>query len=107
MKMYPQYITIYNYYTDRLVSSENGFAPRVLPEIRRNRPVIRLCVYWVVLILGAFFYNAPFMVRTYGKIRGASLNYGFSWVSMIAIILGLEFGMGDGSIYKYLGFDAS
>jgi hypothetical protein len=47
------------------------------------------------------------MARSYGKIRGASLNYGFSWFSMIAIILGLEFGMGDGSIYKYLGFDAS
>ena len=54
-----------------------------------------------------FFIMLPFMVRTYGKIRGASLNYGFSWFSMIAIILGLEFGMGDGSIYKYLGFDAS
>ena len=41
-----------------------------------------------------FFIMLPFMARTYGKIRGASLNYGFSWVSMIAIILGLEFGMG-------------
>jgi hypothetical protein len=35
----------------------------------------------------------PFMARAYGKIRGASLNYGFSWFSMIAIILGLEFGL--------------
>jgi hypothetical protein len=33
------------------------------------------------------------MTRAYGKIRGASLNYGFSWFSMIAIILGLEFGL--------------
>jgi hypothetical protein len=35
----------------------------------------------------------PFMIRYYGKVKGASLNYGFSWFSMIAIILGLEFGM--------------
>jgi uncharacterized protein with PQ loop repeat len=40
-----------------------------------------------------FFIMLPFMVRYYGKIRGASLNYGFSWFSMIAIILGLEFGL--------------
>ena len=33
----------------------NGHTPRVLPEIRRNRPVIRLCVYWVVPIVGPFF----------------------------------------------------
>ena len=37
-----------------------------------------------------FFIMLPFMTRAYGKIRGASLNYGFSWFSMIAIILGLE-----------------
>jgi len=40
-----------------------------------------------------FFIMLPFMVRYYGKIRGASLNYGFSWFSMVAIILGLEFGL--------------
>jgi hypothetical protein len=40
-----------------------------------------------------FFIMFPFMIRYYGKIKGASLNYGFSWFSMIAIILGLEFGM--------------
>ena len=57
--------------------------------------IIRYSVYaftgwflsWVL-----FFIMLPFMVRTYGKIRGASLNYGFSWFSMIAIILGFEFG---------------
>jgi uncharacterized protein with PQ loop repeat len=57
--------------------------------------IIRYSVYaftgwflsWVL-----FFIMLPFMVRAYGKIRGASLNYGFSWFSMIAIILGLEFG---------------
>lgn len=40
-----------------------------------------------------FFIMLPFMIRYYGKIRGASLNYAFSWFSMIAIILGLEFGL--------------
>ena len=40
-----------------------------------------------------FFIMLPFMIRYYGKIKGTSFNYGFSWFSMIAIILGLEFGM--------------
>lgn len=40
-----------------------------------------------------FFIMLPFMIRYYGKIKGASLNYGFSWFSMIAIIIGLEFGL--------------
>ena len=40
-----------------------------------------------------FFIMLPFMIRYYGKIHGASLNYGFSWFSMVAIILGLEFGL--------------
>ena len=40
-----------------------------------------------------FFIMLPFMARAYGKIRGASLNYAFSWFSMIAIILGLEVGL--------------
>ena len=42
-----------------------------------------------------FFIMLPFMIQSYGKIKGTSLNYGFSWFSMIAIILGLEFGLGD------------
>ena len=40
-----------------------------------------------------FFIMLPFMIQYYGKIKGVSLNYGFSWFSMIAIILGLELGM--------------
>ena len=40
-----------------------------------------------------FFIMLPFMIRYYGKIKGASYNYGFSWFSMVAIILGLEFGL--------------
>jgi len=59
--------------------------------------IIRLSAYaftgwflsWVL-----FFIMLPFMARAYGKIRGASLNYAFSWFSMIAIILGLEFSLG-------------
>jgi len=59
--------------------------------------IIRLSAYaftgwflsWVL-----FFIMLPFMVRAYGKIRGTSLNYAFSWFSMIAIILGLEYTVG-------------
>jgi hypothetical protein len=40
-----------------------------------------------------FFIMLPFMIRYYGKIKGASYNYAFSWFSMVAIILGLEFGL--------------
>ncbi len=38
-----------------------------------------------------FFIMLPFMLSYFGKVKGVSLNYGFSWVSMIAIILALEF----------------
>jgi hypothetical protein len=41
-----------------------------------------------------FFIMLPLMMRIYGKIHGTSLNYAFSWFSMIAIILGLEFTLG-------------
>ena len=59
--------------------------------------IIRLSAYaftgwflsWVL-----FFIMLPFMAQAYGKIRGASLNYAFSWFSMFAIILGLEFWLG-------------
>jgi len=47
-----------------------------------------------------FFVMLPFMIRNYGKIRGTSLNYGFSWFSMIAIILGLEFGIRPNTLNK-------
>lgn len=46
-------------------------------------------ISWVL-----FFVLLPFMVRYYGKIRGASLNYAFSWVLMIVIIIGLEYTVG-------------
>ena len=40
-----------------------------------------------------FFIMLPFMIRYFGNIKGASYNYGFSWFSMVAIILGLEYGL--------------
>ena len=40
-----------------------------------------------------FFIMLPFMIRYFGNIKGASYNYGFSWFSMVAIILGLEYGI--------------
>ena len=38
-----------------------------------------------------FFVMFPFMIRLFGKVKGAVINYGFSWISMVIIILGLEF----------------
>jgi len=38
-----------------------------------------------------FFIMLPFMIRLFGKVKGAAVNYGFSWISMVIIILGLEF----------------
>ena len=42
-----------------------------------------------------FFIMLPFMIHFFGKVKGGALNYGFSWISMILIILGLEFGLGE------------
>ncbi len=33
------------------------------------------------------------MIHFFGKVKGGLLNYGFSWVSMVIIILGLEFSI--------------
>ena len=41
-----------------------------------------------------FFIMIPFMVQCFGKVKGMAFNYAFSWVSMIIIILGLEFWTG-------------
>jgi hypothetical protein len=37
-----------------------------------------------------FFIMSPFMMSYYGKLKGLSLNYAFSWVSMIGIIITFE-----------------
>ena len=38
-----------------------------------------------------FFIMLPIMIHFFGKIKGAIFNYGVSWISMILIIIGLEF----------------
>ena len=38
-----------------------------------------------------FFAMLPFMVKYFGKIKGVAYNYALSWVSMITIILALEY----------------
>ena len=71
--------------------------PTLIELYHKYDEIIRFSAYaftgwflsWVL-----FFIMLPFMARAYGKIRGASLNYAFSWFSMIAIILGLEFTLG-------------
>lgn len=40
-----------------------------------------------------FFIMLPFMIHFFGKVKGAVINYGFSWISMVIIILGLEFSI--------------
>jgi ABC-type multidrug transport system permease subunit len=40
-----------------------------------------------------FFIMLPFMIHFFGKAKGAIINYGFSYISMILIILGLEFSI--------------
>lgn len=40
-----------------------------------------------------FFIMLPFMIHFFGKVKGAVVNYGFSWMSMIIIIIGLEFSI--------------
>lgn len=38
-----------------------------------------------------FFIMLPFMIHFFGKIKGTFFNYGFTYISMILIILGLDF----------------
>jgi len=51
-----------------------------------------------------FFIMIPFMVQSFGKVKGVAFNYAFSWVSMIIIILGLEFVTGgkNSEILKHI-----
>lgn len=37
-----------------------------------------------------FFVLLPLMVSLFGKAKGAAVNYGLSWVSMVVIIIVLE-----------------
>ena len=47
---------------------------------------------WVITWI-LFFIMLPFMIHFFGKVKGVFLNYGFSWISMVIIILGLEFSI--------------
>jgi hypothetical protein len=45
-----------------------------------------------------FFIMLPSMINYFGKVKGAFLNYAFSWVSMIIFILILTLSL-DGTKY--------
>jgi hypothetical protein len=42
-----------------------------------------------------FFIMLPVMIHYFGKVKGALLNYAFSWISMIIIIIILTIGLSD------------
>jgi hypothetical protein len=60
------------------------------------RRILELSTYafagWVISWL-VFFALLPYMTAVLGKLRGAAVNYGLSWVVMATVILGLEFGI--------------
>ena len=80
-------------YIDTRMSWSNG----IRDLYQKYDELIRFSAYafsgWAISWV-LFFVMLPFMIRYYGKIRGASMNYAFSWVSMFAIILGLEYTVG-------------
>lgn len=63
--------------------------------------IIKRSVYaftgWVLSWI-LFFIMLPSMISYFGKVKGTSLNYGFSWISMVTIILVLEFGLASFSL---------
>ncbi len=52
---------------------------------------------WII-----FFLLVPFMTAAFGKVRGTAINYGLTWVVMVAIVLGLEFGLKKDESYEEL-----
>lgn len=52
---------------------------------------------WIISWI-MFFIMVPFTVRSFGKVKGTAINYGFSWIFMILIIIGLEFRLGTGKL---------
>lgn len=65
---------LYSKYHNLIEYSEYAFAGWVLS--------------WIL-----FFIMLPFMIHFFGKIKGALFNYGFSWISMVLIILVLEYSI--------------
>lgn len=69
------------------------------------RRILELSTYafagWVISWL-VFFALLPYMTAMLGKVRGAAVNYGLSWVVMAAVILGLEFGIEKEDLFDEL-----
>lgn len=66
--------TLYNEYHNLVEYSEYAFTGWILS--------------WIL-----FFIMLPFMIHFFGKIKGTLFNYGFSWISMVIIIIILEFNI--------------
>jgi cytochrome oxidase assembly protein ShyY1 len=49
-----------------------------------------------------FFIMLPGMIRYFGKVKGAFLNYAFSWISMVIIIIILTISLTDNNIISSL-----
>lgn len=49
-----------------------------------------------------FFIMLPGMIRYFGKVKGAFLNYAFSWISMVVIIIILTISLTDNNIISSL-----
>lgn len=48
--------------------------------------VIAWAISW-----GIFFLALPFMINAFGKIRGTTINYAFSWITLPILIFVLEY----------------
>ena len=80
--MYDMYDVLYNINNDLQTYREKY-------DMIIKRSVYAFTGWFLSWVL--FFIMLPFMVSYFGKVKGVSLNYGFSWISMVAIILALEF----------------
>jgi hypothetical protein len=49
-----------------------------------------------------FFIMLPGMINYFGKVKGAFLNYAFSWISMIVIIITLTITLSTDSSFSLL-----
>jgi hypothetical protein len=49
-----------------------------------------------------FFIMLPGMINYFGKVKGAFMNYAFSWISMIVIIITLTITLSKDSSFSLL-----
>jgi hypothetical protein len=49
-----------------------------------------------------FFIMLPGMINYFGKVKGAFMNYAFSWISMIVIIITLTITLSKDSYFSLL-----